>query len=300
MKLFAAILVSAAGALTAISSQAQMKYSGSDTVAPVVEAARSAFQRGHPDFKLQLQGDGSSVGLKELCAGGVMLAGSSRPMTSEERTKCTVSGIKPMEIPVAVDGVALIVSHKNTWLTSLKYDEVRTLFSPASSDKLNSWRLLRPSLPDQPLKTGGVGIKHGTFQFLSEALGNRQFVRLDFKEMRSHADTAKWVAADAGAIGFVPLAAVGDFESQVRAVPIDFGKGPIEPSAATLRDGRYMTLGRTVYLYVNPAVAGGGKVESEFVKILLDRLEKYVSYSGLTPLPSAQYQESFRRAGFKR
>jgi len=282
----------------ASSAQAQLRYVGSDSVEPVIEAAHGSFMRGHPDFKLQLQTNGSSSGLRELCTGRAALAGSSRPIKTDEQHDCTAAGITPMEIPIALDAVALIVSRKNTWLQDLTLAELRNVFAPASAGKLMQWKQLRPGFPDQRMKTVGVGIKHGTFQFFVEAIGNAQFVRSDFKDSHGHAETVKWVAADPGAIGFVPLATIKDFDSEVRAIAIDFGKGPVEPSRDTLIDGRYSKLGRQVYLYANPAALAKPSVEKDFIKFLLTDLERYVAYANLTPLQSLQYQETLRRASF--
>jgi ABC-type phosphate transport system substrate-binding protein len=38
----------------ATSAQAQLRYAGSDTVEPVIEAAQIAYARGHAGYKLQI------------------------------------------------------------------------------------------------------------------------------------------------------------------------------------------------------------------------------------------------------
>lgn len=288
-------VVSSAGA-----QQQQMHYSGSDSVEPVIEAANGSFLRGHPQFKLQIQANGSSSGLRELCTGRALLVGSSRPIKPEEQRDCTTAGVSAVKIPVAIDAVALVVSRKNTWLKDLTLNEVRNLFSLAAAGKLMNWKQVRQGLPDTPLKTFGVGIKHGTFQFFIEAIGNAQFIRSDFKDAKDHAETVKWVLADPGAIGFVPLSTVKDFDSQIRAVPIDFGKGPVEPSQATLTSGSYGQLGRQLYLYLNSTALAKSSFEKDFTKFLLNDLERYVTYANLIPLQPLQYQEALRRTSFLR
>ncbi|TAG35765.1 MAG: hypothetical protein EAZ34_02815 [Polaromonas sp.] len=54
---------------TAGNAWAQFHHSGSDTVEPVVSAAMLAFARGQAGYKLPIQSTGTTVGIKELCAG---------------------------------------------------------------------------------------------------------------------------------------------------------------------------------------------------------------------------------------
>jgi len=297
MKLLKLALILAALCSGAIEdAAAQIRYVGSDTVEPLIEAAHGSFLRGHRDSKLQIQANGSSSGLRELCTGRAMLAGSSRPIKAEEQRQCTAAGVAVTELPLAVDAVAVIVSSKNTWLKDMTIDEIKHVFSPSVSEKLTSWKQVRAGLPEVPLKTVGVGIKHGTFQFFTEAIGNGQFVRSDFKDTHDHAETIKLVQADPGAIGFVPLGTVKDFHGQVRAVAIDFGKGPVDPVQVKPNDGRYVQFSRQIYLYVNSAGLAKPSAEKDFVAFLIGDLERYVNYANLLPLQPMQYQETMQRA----
>jgi len=293
-------LLTALCCAVASAASAQMRYSGSDSVLPVVEAATMAYARGHQGFKLQSQVNGSSSGIRDLCASRVALAGSSRPIKPDEQRDCGQAGVAPVEIPVAIDAVVLVTSPKNTWLKSLAIKELQHIFAHASAGKIMSWKQVRPEFPDVPLKTVGVGIKHGTFQLFVDAIGNGQFIRPDFKDTSAHADTVKLVAADAGAIGFVPYATMKDFKAQLHVVSVDFGAGPVLPSRDTLIGGQYAKLGRMVYLYANLALLERNPDEKDFARFLLSDLERYVSYANLTTLAQVQYQEGVRRVGFVR
>lgn len=279
-------------------ASAQARYAGSDTVLPVVEAAKNSYLRGHPGFTLQESTNGSSSGIRDLCAGRVALIGSSRPIKADEQRDCADAKISFVEIPVAFDGVALVVSQKNTWLKALSLKEVQALFAHQSPPKLTNWKQLRAEFPDLALKTTGVGFKHGTFQFFTEAIGNARLIRPDFKDTGHHTETVKMVVADSATIGFVPYATVKDFDSQIRSIAIDFGKGPVQPGRETLADGRYGPLGRQVYLYLNLTALEKAPAERDFAKFLLSDLEKYVGYANLTTLPNLQYQEAIRRVSF--
>lgn len=228
------------------------------------------------------------------------MAGSSRPINAEEQRQCTAAGIAVTELPLAVDAVAVIVSSKNTWLKDMTIDEIKHVFSPSVSGKLTSWKQVRSGMPEVPLKAVGVGIKHGTFQFFTEAIGNGPFIRSDFKDTRDHAETIKLVQADPGAIGFVPLGTVKDFQGQVRAVAIDFGKGPVDPIQVKPSDGRYVNFSRQLYLYINSNGLAKPSAEKDFIAFLIGDVERYVTYANLMPLLPVQYQETMQRAKFLR
>lgn len=295
------VLAMLATSWCAAGAQAQLRYAGSDTVEPVVEAAQVAYLRGHPGFKLQIQSAGTSSGLRELCTGRAAIVGASRPIKADEVQTCAAAGVQYFEVPVALDAVALVVSTKNTWLKDLSLAEARSVFDPASAGKLTSWKQIRASFPDLSIHPAGVGIKHGTFGFFSESLGLKGFIRSDFKDFTDHAGTGRYVAADAGAIGFMPAGDVRAFDGQVRIVGIDLGGGVVMPGADEVLAGKYDKLARTVYLYFNPALLSkASPQDNEFAKLLFGDLEKFVRFANLMPLRSLQYQENVKRASFVR
>jgi phosphate transport system substrate-binding protein len=286
---------------TAFSAQAQLRYAGSDTVEPVIEAAQVAYARAHAGYKLQTQSLGTSSGLRELCTNRAHIVGASRPIKPDEAKTCAAANVQYTEIPVALDAVVLAVSSKNTWLKDLTLAEAQTLFDPQSANKLTSWKQLRPSFPDLPIRPAGPDIKHGTFGFFSESLGLKGFIRSDFKDFNNHAATGRYVAADAGAIGFLPAGDARAMEGQVRVIGLDLGAGVVMPGPDEVLAGKYDKLSRTVYLYINTALlAKTSPQDIEFAQLLVKDLEKFVRFANLIPLRGLQYQENVKRVAFPR
>jgi phosphate transport system substrate-binding protein len=281
---------------------AQLRYAGSDTVEPMIEAAQVSFARGHAGYKLQIQANGTSAGFRELCTGRAALIGASRPIKPDEAQTCATANIQQIEVPMALDAIVLVASTKNNWLKELTFAEVRTLFDPASTSKLTSWKQLRPGFPDAPIKTAGVGIKHGTFGFFSDSLGLKGYIRSDFKDFNDHGSTGRFVAAEqGGGIGFMALGDALAMESQLRILGIDFGSGAVVANADAVLSGRYDKLARTVYLYMNPAmVATLNPTDKDFLKSLVNDADKLVRFANLIPLRGLQYQENMRRVNFSR
>ena len=273
-----------------------MLYTGSDTVQPLVDAALSAFVRGHPAYKPKVAGPGTSVGFKELCGGRTVMAGASRTIKSDESKACAAAGIQLTEIPVALDAVGVVVSTKNNWLKDLTLAELTKVFDPASAGKVTSWKQIRPTFPDTPIKTAGVGIKHATFGFFSESIGLNGFIRSDYKDFKDHAESANYLAGEAGAVGFIPIGDAKAMEGQVRPVGINFGAGVAVPSLEDVSAGKYDKLSRTVYLYVNTAALAKSSPEDvAFTQMMVKDMDKFVRFVNLIPLRPLQYQENMKR-----
>lgn len=291
-----------AGMLVSLSvSAADLKYSGSNVVEPIVQAAAEAFKRGNPQFKIAMSGQGTTPGFKDLCSDKTLLIGASRPIKAQEVKECATKNIHPVELPIAMGAVAIIVPLSNTSVMSLTLEEIRRIYEPAAAGKIMNWKDVRPAFPSQPLVTYGVGIKYATFEFFHNAIGNQSFTRMDLKDSDNHQATVKSVAGDPGGIGYVPLGVARDFESQVRIVAVDFGKGPVTPSAENILDGLYPNLSRQLYLYVNPILLERlSATERLFVKGLVSDPDRYVRFVNLIPLRNLQYHENIRKVSFSK
>lgn len=282
-------------------AQAGLRYAGSDTAEPVIEAAQAAYGRGHPGFKLEVQDDGTPAGLRELCAGKAALVGATRQLTPDEAKACVAAGIQPLLFPVALDAVALVVPSSNIWLAGLTLAEVRTLFGTESAGRLTSWKQVRPGFPDLPIRTAGIAVEHNTFDFFLERMGMKKPVRADFKAFPEHVETGRYVAGEAGAIGFMSISDAVSLQGQVRMIGIDFGQGAVAPRTSALRAGKYSKLTRPVYLYVNPALLSKTDPQDvEFLTLLIKDMESFVNFAHLIPLPQAQYKDNIKRASFQR
>src|SRR6187551_2113026 len=108
------------------------------------------------DIELGVSGTGG--GFKKFCAGQIQINGASRPITSLEAKACAKSGIAFVELPVAYDGIAIVVPKSNDWLTSLTTQELDSLWSAKSEGQLHSWKQVRSTFPDEPVHLYGPGL----------------------------------------------------------------------------------------------------------------------------------------------
>lgn len=86
---------------------------------------------------------------------------------------CEANGIQFIELPVAYDGLAVVVSTSNDFVDYLTVAELKRIWEPEAQDKIKSWRQVRSTFPDLPLNLYGPGTASGTFDYFTEAIVGR-------------------------------------------------------------------------------------------------------------------------------
>ncbi|QJQ97109.1 phosphate ABC transporter substrate-binding protein [Halomonas sp. PA5] len=274
---------------------------GSETLAGLMLRWGEALEREHPGVRLQLQASGSATAPAALAAGTTRLGPMSRPMSAAERDDFRRrQGHEPLQIPVAMDALAVFV-HRHNPLASLSLAEVDAIFSDTrrcGEANVGTWRDL--AIPGATL-TGpidrhgrnSVSGSHGIFR--GTALCGGDF-RLDVNE---HPGSSTVVAAVASAPGGIGYAGLGYVTPGVRAVPLRQGnRTAVAANAETTLSGDY-PLSRTLYLYVNlpPGERLPGP-ERAFVDLVLSpRGQAIVVETGFVALPDEQLQAARRQLG---
>src|SRR5688572_20434804 len=103
---------------------------GSSTVFPIGEAVAEEFQRANRGARVTVGTSGTGGGFEKFCRGETDMSNASRPIKATEAAKCQAAGIEFIELPVAYDGLSVIVHPKNTWATSMTSAELKKLWQP--------------------------------------------------------------------------------------------------------------------------------------------------------------------------
>ena len=106
---------------------------GSSTVFPVSKAMAEEFQKmtgGNVRVTVGISGTGG--GFEKFCAGETDLSDASRPILQAEIEQCKSAGIEYIELPVAFDGLSVIVSPWNDFVTSMTVSELKRMREPAA------------------------------------------------------------------------------------------------------------------------------------------------------------------------
>lgn len=210
-----------------------------------------------------------------------------------EKQKAKDLGIKYVEIPVAYDGISVVINKRNDWLDYLTVAELQKIWKPGS--KIKTWKQVRENWPDMPIKLYGPGTHSGTFDYFTEAInGKSQASRSDFTKSEDDNMLVRGVAGDQGALGYFGLSYYVENKNKIKAAPIKNMNGKaVLPSFESVFNGTYKPLARQVYIYVNTAALKRPAV-SKFLEFYLKNANSLVKDVGYVPLKKEEYEATWK------
>ncbi|WP_413578470.1 PstS family phosphate ABC transporter substrate-binding protein [Bdellovibrio sp. HCB290] len=274
-----------------------IRIDGSSTVFPITEAMAEEYQtmkRGKVRVTVGISGTGG--GFKKFCRGETDVQNASRPIQAAEIQKCQEKGIRFLELPIAYDATAIVVSPKNTWLKSITTEELKKMWEPAAQGKIMLWSDVNPAWPKEKLKLFGAGADSGTFDYFTEAIvGKAKSSRGDYTASEDDNTLVTGVANDINSIGYMPLAYAEENIGKLRIVPVVGGpkspkkSDPVIPARSTVESGEYFPLSRPVFIYVNEKSLAKAEV-LEFTNFFLQKCATIVPEVKYVPLPASAYR----------
>jgi phosphate transport system substrate-binding protein len=285
----ASIAVSASYVLPS-HAQSIVQIDGSSTVFPITEAMAEEFQKANSKIKVTVGLSGTGGGFKKFCRGETDASGASRPIRKSEADDCKKNGIEYIELPVALDALAVIVNPKNTWATELTVAELKKMWEPDAQGKITSWKQIRADFPDAPLKLFGAGTDSGTYDYFTAAIvGKEHSSRGDFTASEDDNVLVQGVAGDVNAVGFFGLAYYLENKGKLKAVAIKLNeesKGVL-PSVESAKSGAYQPLSRPIFMYFAKKSLDTKPDVLKFAEFYMDpkHSSKLVAEVGYVPLP---------------
>jgi phosphate transport system substrate-binding protein len=276
----------------------EIAIEGSSTVQPITQAAAELFREENPDARIEVGGAGTSDGFEAFCQGDTQISDASRPIdVAEEVPICEENGVEFIEIPVAFDGISVVVNEQNDFATEVTSEQLKTLWEPAAEGEISQWSQVDPQWPDEDLNLYGPGTESGTYEFFNETIvGNEEEANRSDAEMSEDDNVlVQGVAGDQNALGYFGFSYYENNLGDLKALAVD----GVEPSAETIRSGEYV-LSRPLFIYVNAKALENNDAVKPFVDFYvseqnLDRLveaAKYVTMPGsLTDESRAQYED---------
>ena len=181
----------------------RIEIDGSSTVYPITEAVAEEFRKVHPDIRITVGVSGTGGGFKKFARGETDISNASRPIENTERKACAANKISFIEMPVAYDGLAVVVSPQNNFVDHLTVDELKKMWEPAAQEKVRSWKQIRSSFPDVPLRLYGAGTSSGTYDYFTEAVvGKAKSSRGDYTASEDDNVLVQGVSSDKGGLGY--------------------------------------------------------------------------------------------------
>lgn len=288
-----------AAANSGSSSGGIISIDGSSTVFLITEAVAEEFRTKSP-ARVTIGVSGTGGGFKKFCAGETAITGASRPIKPSEASQCKEKAVDYIELPVAYDGISVVVNPANDWASSMTVRELGALFRPEAQNVVKRWSQVRSGWPEEEIHLFGAGIDSGTYDYFTAAIvGTEHASRGDFTSSEDDNVLVQGVAMDKLALGFFGYAYYLENKSKLKLVAIDDendanGKGPIAPSPATVIDGSYSPLARPIFVYVSRAALERPEVDA-FLEFYLQQAPELVEEIGYIPLPERAYSLARQR-----
>ncbi|MBD2385033.1 PstS family phosphate ABC transporter substrate-binding protein [Cylindrospermum sp. FACHB-282] len=260
---------------------------GSSTVFPISEAMAEEFQKANPGVQVTVGNSGTGGGFKKFCNNETDISNASRPIKSEEVELCKKNNVEYIELPVAFDGLSVVVNPENKFAACLKVDELKKMWEPEAQGKVTTWKQIRPDFPDERLGLFGAGTDSGTYDFFTKAIvGEEGKSRGDFTASEDDNTLVQGVSSDKNGLGFFGLAYYENNKAKLKLVAIDNGKGCVQPTPVTVADGTYQPLSRPEFIYVKKTAADRPEVKAFIDFHLAAANQRLVKEVGYVPLPS--------------
>lgn len=200
----------------------QISVAGSTTVQPLAEKLAEAFTAAHPDVQIDVQGGGSSVGVKSAGDGTVNVGTVSREVKQDE-----LGAVPDLQVfTIARDGIAVIV-HPGLALNGLTKEQVKGIFA----GQIANWSQVGG--PDAPIVVVSREEGSGTRDAFQELVMGKDTLIVDTAILQpSNGALRTTVSTTPNSIGYLSF---GYLDQSVKALPVE----GVEPTEANVANGTY-------------------------------------------------------------
>jgi len=186
-----------------------LTVTGSTSVTPFAEHLAELYQHAHAGVAINIQGLGSSAGIRAALDGVAEIGMSSRVLEPEEADKLD-------QIVIARDALAVVVNPNNP-IASLSTAQIQGIFG----GQIHSWAAVGG--PQLPITVVGREAGSGTFSAFEELVMKGKPTATLALRQGSNGAIRQIVAQDPNAIGYISL---GIVDATVKSLAID----SVEPS----------------------------------------------------------------------
>lgn len=286
------VAISGGSSTPASSLSGKVDIQGSSTVEPISIKAKELFNAVHPKVEFSVSGQGTSNGFEALSKRECDICDASRSIKKEELERSKANSTQFIELPIAFDGLTVVVNMGNDWVKQLTVEQLKQIFREDFAAK--TWKDIDPSWPDQKISIYAPGIKSGTHDYFVEVIGKKDGKKLRSDEQTTLSEDDKQLAigvkGDKYAIGFFGYSYFEAAKNELTAIAIVNPKSgeAVLPSPQSIESNNYAPLSRPLFWYINSESLQRAEVR-EFVDFALENISKIVTEAGYVPLPSSVY-----------
>lgn len=201
--------------ISADAGSSKVQVAGSTSVQPVAEKLVEVYKESHPDAQINVQGGGSSVGIKSAEDGSADIGMCSKDLDNN-------SSLQQYEL--GKDGIVIAIN------TKTKFQSYLMNSFKEFSGKITNWNQVGGSDGEINVITREEG--SGTLDAFESIVMGDSKIKDDAVVQSSTEAVKQSVSQDPNAIGFVSYAHMSD---DIKAVNVN----GVAPSDATIADGTY-------------------------------------------------------------
>lgn len=196
----------------------------------------------NPEADVIVTGGGSGDGIAALLHGIVDVGMTSRELSAREREFAASTGVDLSVVPLALDGIAIVVNSANT-IATLDMSQLRNVFT----GKAKNWRELGGS--DREIVVFARAAGSGTASLFGERVLGDDAYPASVRALPTNEAIVAEVAAQPAAIGYTGLGALRTAGDRVKVLSLraDARATPVSPTPEEIRSKTY-PLARTLYL----------------------------------------------------
>lgn len=242
-----------------------IQIKGSDTMVNLGQAWAEDFMKKNPSEFVAVTGGGSGTGLSSLISGSCDIAMSSRNIKEKEVALAQKKGIYPNEIKVALDGLAVVVSPKNS-VDKLTMDQLAGIFT----GRITNWKELGGK--DEKIVILSREVNSGTHVYFKEHVlrkmdpNSKEEFAPGALMLSSSQAIADEIAGNSSTIGYYGMGYISPKQRPV-AIAKDDASDFVTPSIENVINGSY-PISRPLFLYTNGSPAG---LTKKFVDFALSK-----------------------------
>ncbi len=196
---------------------------GSSTVAPLIEAVIEEFAKIAPKVAVNNGVSGTGGGFKRFVVGETDLSNASRLIKDEEAAQAAANSVAYNEFQVGLDGITVVVSTANDFVTTLTVDQLKQLWMEGGA---TTWDQIDPSFSAETIELYGPGADSGTFDFFNEfILGKDTPPRTDYNPSEDDNVLVQGVEGSKYALGYFGFAYFEANADLLKAIPVAAGRG---------------------------------------------------------------------------
>lgn len=245
-------------------SSGAIRFASDESFSPIIEEEREVFEHSYPQAKVTPLYINEIDGMNLLLKDSLCLVVTSRNYKAKELKYLKDSKFLPVSIPIAYDGLALIINKQNTDSCIAANDVKRIL-----RGELKNWKQINPSSKLGEIQVVFDNKKSSTIQYCVDSLLNGQHITSpNIQAVNKSKDVIDYVEHTPYAIGIIGSNWLNDqrdstnttFKKNIRVMSVSkldkaTDMNSWKPYQAYIYDGRYPFI-RTIYALLNDPING--------------------------------------------